>query len=845
MIRSLAWRSVRARKGRAFLNAAGIVLGVALFFSVLSLSKTIVNTFDELFSSVYGDTDLIITGNEGVGTVDEELLSKVQNTKGVEEAQSVVFAIMTLVKEGQTGSSQADQVFTNGVDPNSPELSGAEIVAGEDTLGQNEVQLDEGWANKNNVKPGDKVAFATPTGVHEFTVSAIFKIGEGLDFGGSGFGVINQQQARELFDIPSGYNEIDIALESGADLETVRADLESFLPDGLEAKTPSDVSDDINAQIQGFNIILYFFAAMSLFVGGFLILNSFNMTVAQRLREIGMLRTLGASRKIVRRMILIEAVLLGLIGSVFGIVVGLLLSQLMVALVASIGFPMGSVTYAPEAFIIAPILGVSATVFGALRPAIRASRIPPIQAVLTEHRAEPLKLTRRLTVGSVMVALGLAGVFVLASATSFPTYVLLSGALGVIFLFSGVIMIGPVIVPWLVRILSWPLRKTTPIEGRIASDNAKANPVRTASTASGLMIGIALVAAIGSLGSSFIGSISDDLDKELKNDFTIQPNNFGQGGPQQTVAASAVDQIKELPGAKDATGTKFLFLTTGYAKNYSAWSLDPSKYAEFANSEYVDAEPAEVYKALAEGKVTVPEVLADAKNTKVGDKITLEGPRGSKELEVAAIQTGSSFAAQSVTMSDETWMSIYGIDGYTQVLVLAEDPDNLGPLEKELNTLLAADYPTFDVLSNEEIKKQIQDQINQVFAIFYVIMLVAIIVSLLGVVNTLLMNVLERTREIGVIRAIGSGRWQVRRLVIAESLMLTMAGAILGLLVGMALGYAFVRGIAASGQEVAFHPPVGAIVIVAFLAVLFGVIAALLPARRAAKMNVIEAVSYE
>ncbi|MGB1582645.1 MAG: ABC transporter permease, partial [Solirubrobacterales bacterium] len=334
MIRSLAWRSVRARKGRAFLNAAGIVLGVALFFSVLSLSKTIVSTFDELFSSVYGETDLIIAGNEGVGTVEESVLDKVRSTKGVEDTQSVVFAIMSLVKDGEVGGSQADQVFTNGVTPDSPELSGAQIVAGADTLDGNQVQLDEGWAKSNGLEPGDTAKFATPTGVHEFTVSAIFKIGKGLDFGGSGFGVINQDLARDLFDSPTGYTEIDIALEPGADLETVRAELEKILPEGVEAKTPNDVADDINAQIQGFNIILYFFAAMSLFVGGFLILNSFNMTVAQRLREIGMLRTLGASRKIVRRMILIEALLLGFIGSLFGIVVGLLLTQLMVSLVA-------------------------------------------------------------------------------------------------------------------------------------------------------------------------------------------------------------------------------------------------------------------------------------------------------------------------------------------------------------------------------------------------------------------------------------------------------------------------------------------------------------------------------
>lgn len=846
MIRSLAWRSLRARKGRALLNGAGIVLGVALFFSVLSLSKTIVSTFDELFSSVYGNTDLIISGTDGAGTIDEGLLAKVQSTKGVAETETSVFSTMQLARNGKVSGDQADQVFTSGVVPGGPNLTAAEVVAGEDTLVGNEIQIDEGWAKDNGLSPGDEVSFATPTGVREFLVSALYKIGEGVEFGGQGFAAINQELAREVFDIKTGYSEIAIGLDTGADLESVRADLQRQLPEGIEAKTPNDISDDINSQIQGFNIILYFFAAMSLFVGGFLILNSFNMTVAQRLREIGMLRTLGSSRKLVRRMILIEALLLGVVGSIVGVLIGLLLTKLMIALVSGIGFPVGSIKYSTEAFVIAPILGIAATLFGALRPAIRASRIPPIQAVLTEHRAEKLNLSRRLTVGSVMVVLGLAGVFTLASSSSAPPPVMMAGAIGVVFLFSGVIMLGPIVVPWLVRTLSWPLRKLTPIEGRLAADNARANPVRTASTASGLMIGIALVAAIGSLGSSFIGSISDDLDKELKNDFTVQPSNFlSSGGPQTTIAESALGQVRELPSSGDAIGVKLLFLSSGYGEGSSAYGTDPAKRAQFSNPEYVGQSLETVNARLADGEITLPESLADRKKTKVGDRITLSGPRGTKQVRVAALQKGNSLEAGSIVMSLKTFDQIYGIAGFSQILVTARSEDQRSELGDQLNNLVDREYPAFEVLSNEQIKQQIKDQINQVFAIFYVIMMVAILVSLLGVVNTLLMNVLERTREIGVLRAIGSGRWQVRRLVVSESLLLTMAGAVLGLVVGMALGYAFVRGIAASGQEVGFHPPVAAIVAVAALSVVFGVIAALLPARRAARMNMIQAVSYE
>ncbi|MBI5310781.1 MAG: FtsX-like permease family protein [Actinobacteria bacterium] len=844
MIRALAWRSVTSRKLRAILNGLGIVLGVALIFSVLSLSRTIVTTFDELFSSVYGQTDLIVSGADYAGTVDESLLEKVRAVDGVDIAVPSISSIVTLIPKDGSKPGQDDQINVTGVNPGDEDLSGSQSVAGRGIEKGHEIALDESFAERKGIDVGDAIDVSAQTGLETFKVVELVRFGEGLDFGGQGFGAVPLDVARKVFAQPTGYGEIDIALKPGANMTDVRNELEGLVDEGTEVRTPSDISDDINSQIQGFNIILYFFSAMSLFVGGFLILNSFNMTVAQRMREIGMLRTLGGSRRMIARMFLLEAVLLGLIGSLLGIVLGLLLTKLMVSLVGNVGLPIGEVKYPPSAFIAAPVLGIAATLFGALRPALRAGRVPPIEAVLSEHRAKPLKMTRRLIAGSVLVALGLAGVFTLASSTEAPTPVVMAGAFGVIFLFSGVIMLGPVVVPALVRVLSWPLRKLTPIEGRLAADSSRGNPVRTASTASGLMIGIALVAAIGSLGSSFIGSVSDDLDRELKTDFIVQPSVFGGGGPQATISPDAADEIAALPGAKTVSGTRGIFLSTGYGKNYFAMGLDPATHAEFSSPDYVN-DGAAVDDALATDSVTLPEALAKAKDTKVGDTIELKGPRSSKRLKVAAIQKGNSIEAQSIVMSNDNFFAIYGVEGYSQILVIAESEAARPQLQKSINTLVKREYPAFEALSNEQVKEQMKDQINQVFAIFYVIMAVAIIVSLLGVVNTLLMNVLERTREIGVLRAIGSGRWQVRRIIIQESLLLTSAGAVLGLIVGMALGYAFVKGIDASSGGVGFHPPVGVIFAVALLAVIFGVIAALLPARRAAKMNVIEAVSYE
>jgi putative ABC transport system permease protein len=846
MVRALSWRSVRARKGRAALSGLGIVLGVALFFSVLSLSNTIVNTFENLFSSVYGETDLVVTGGANAqGTLAEPLLTKIQRIDGVSAAVPSVGSTMTRVAPGDAAPSQKDQVFVGGVRPGDPDLSGSHTVAGTTRQLGEGLALDSSWAKQNHIAVGDTVRFATNTGVHGLKVVGLFRFGSGVEFGGQGFGTVTLEHARRLFAVPRGYSQIDVKVGSTRSVEAVRREIERIAPRGAEVSTPSDIADSINSQIQSFNVILYFFAAMSLFVGGFLILNSFNMTVAQRLREIGMLRTLGASRRLIRRVIMLEATILGVVGALLGIAGGLLLTKLMVSLVSSVGFPMGAIAYPPAAFVIAPLLGIGATLLGALRPAIRASRIPPIQAVLVEHRARPLRIGRRLLVGSVLTVLGLLGVFTLAAASDATTPVILAGAFGVVFLFAGVILLGPVVVPPLVRAMAWPLGAVAPVEGRIASGSAQTNPTRTASTASGLMIGVALVAAIGTLGSSMIGTVSDDLDRQLKTDFTIQPRG-AQGGPQSALAASALTQIRALPGVGEAAGVKVTYLTKGDAANLLVRGMDPAAYMRLTPPQLAPGAVPDVEQALADGAIVVPASFAEQKGLKVGDTLKLEGGRGSDRLKIAALSKGASAQeAPSVVASLDTLDRIFGIDGYSGVLVIAQSPAERAALGRRIDALLKDQYPAFESLSNEQIKQQIKSQVNQVFSIFYVIMAVAIIVSLLGVVNTLLMSVLERTREIGLLRAVGSSRWQVRRMIIAESLLITAAGAALGLVVGMALGWAFVRGISSGETHVEFHPPVAVIVAVAVLSVLAGLLAALPPARRAARMNVIESLSYE
>ncbi|MGH2906690.1 MAG: ABC transporter permease [Solirubrobacterales bacterium] len=845
MIRSLAWRSITSRKLRAALNGIGIILGVALIFSVISLSQTIVSTFNGLFDDIYGATDVIISGQDSSGTISAATLEEVRSTGGVESVSTTVSTPMTLVRNGTAGSKQKDQVYAAGIIPSEPDLTGAKTVQGRDVKSGDEIQLEEGFVKDNGFKVGETLKLATQSGIRSFTLVGVVRFASQVNFGGSGLAAIPQATAREITGVNTGYSEIDVKIKGSANVDDVQTALEGVVGRGITVDTPTQKSEDITSDIQGFTGILYFFAGMALFAGGYLILNSFNMTIAQRLREIGMLRTLGASRKQIRRMILWEALLLGVLGSIIGILLGLLLTHGLTSLLSAVGFPLGAIEYPPGAFIAAPLVGLAATLFGALRPAIRAGRIAPIRAVLAEHGNEPVRSGRRVVIGSICVLLGLAGVFTLASSDG-SSGSLFAGALGVILLFTGTIWFGPLIVPPIIRVLSFPLRKLWPIEARLAADSSKSNPVRTASTASGLMIGIALVGAIGTLGASFIGSLSKDLDKEIKTDFTVQPKAFGGGGPQATISPDAIAQIKALPGVKLASGNRSLYLTDGFdGGSWSAYSYDPASHLMFSSPDYKGGTATEVNAKVEAGEVTLPESLLKSKKLSVGDTVKLSGPRGEASFRVAGTLSSNSLEASAISMSNASFDKLFGIPGYSQIEVLAKTPEDRKAASAAINGLLAKSYPTFESLSNEQIKKQIKDQINQFFSIFYAIMIVAILVSLLGVVNTLIINVIERTREIGVLRAIGSSRLQVRSVITQESLLLTSAGAVLGLVVGMILGYMFVKGISSSSINAQFHPPIAVIVGVAILAVIAGLLAAILPARRAAHMNVIEAVSYE
>jgi len=850
---SLAFRQVRARRLRSLLTAAGIVLGVGMILGVLLLAVTINGTFDELFDSVYGRTDLIVSG-EGGDSLRAGTLERVRSVPGVAQVSGQVTGVFNLVRDGVASTDQTDRLNVSGLRAAATELTDARTVDGRRARSGKEVALQTSWADAEHLEVGDRVPLATPNGVEHLRVVGLFQFTSGFDFGGQGFAYVPLATARRLLDKPHAYDEVDLAVSGGQEtIDSVQRRLDRQLPKGVKVETPQNKSDDVEAQLQAFNTILYFFAAMALFVGGFLIFNSFNMTVFQRTREIGMLRTLGAGRGRITGSVLREAALLGLVGALLGLGLGLALAAGLIQLVrAFFSLPVGALSFSAFAPIAAVATCLVTATLGALCPARRAGRTSPIRAVLGTEGLRSRPRPRRALLGALLIPPGLAGAFWLGAANETTTTVAVAGIAGTLAIFFGIALLAPFVIGPLARALAWPVRQMLPVEGRLAAEAARADPGRTAATATALMIGLALVVAVNSLGASFLQTISDEFDRDFARDLTVQPSGFAPGqGPQQTIAKSLRSRLARIPEAAVVAEERFLFTPNLPAPKGQSRSdgllvaFDPQEYEKVDETDIEGASRAEVFRRLAHGEITLGRGQADETGLEVGDHLTLRGPSGSQRARVAGIVQTVAFGGQTVGMSLDTMRKVYGVTADSELALKATSESTRPILERKVDRVVQRHYPNLAVLSQDELKSTIENQVNQQFAIFYAIVGVAIFASLFGIVNTLTMSVIERTREIGVLRALGAGRWQIRRMVASESVVIGLIGALLGIAVGTGLGAALLQGLASGVPGIQYHLPLATVAVVATAGVGLGLVASVLPARRAARLDVIRAVSYE
>jgi putative ABC transport system permease protein len=529
---ALSVRTLLARPLRSALTAGAVVLGVGMVFGVLLLVGTIHSTFARLYDAMYARTDLVISGEQGAGSLTTDTIDHVRVVAGVKAASGEVFSVFRAVdRTGIVERARSSQLYVMGVDLTQPETSDARLVAGrEPAPGAGEIEVDRGWANHKRVRIGDRVSFSTPTGLRTLRVSGLYEYRGGLNLGGYGTGAMAIQDARRIMDKPGVWDEINVVLQPGAVTADVRERLARRLGPGVEVATPQTKNEELQKQLAGLDVVLYFFSGIALFVGSFLILNSFNMTVLQRMKEIGTLRALGASDRRVAGSILAEGLVLGAVGSIIGLALGAGLAVVLVKAMKNFGMPVSTVDYSWLAVAGALVTGLLATLAGAIWPAVRASRIPPIQALLGSRSAprEGPGL-RRALVGTVLFVPGMAvgGIFWFGNASgSSGVFAAVGGIGATLVMLVGMVLLAPFVVLPLVRLMARPLRAVMPAEGRLAADAAQANPARTAATAATLLVALSVVVVNATVASSFVGSIKSQLDKQFARDVTVQPLDY-------------------------------------------------------------------------------------------------------------------------------------------------------------------------------------------------------------------------------------------------------------------------------------------------------------------------------
>lgn len=849
----IAVRGMRTHKLRSLLTGLGVVLGVGMVFGVLVLVGTIHKTFTQLIDSAYGSRSLIVTPRGG-GTLPASTLGIIRRTQGVKSTgQAIGGSFIRLDGRGRPIHGNAGVMWVAGFDMSESPYD-FELLKGRATSSGAELGLEQNWARAHHLHVGDDVAVATPTGRLKLHVVGIFGFSSGVGFGGQGLAAVPLAYARRVMNRPSGWDDVSIttADTSKAAVAAVRRRLQRSLGGGVLVEAPSGLEKQATSQLKALNVVLYFFSGVALFVGGFLILNSFNMTVLQRMREIGMLRTLGASPRMIAGNVLIEALLVGTAGTVLGLGLGYGLAQGLVGAMKGFGIPVGEISVGTSAVIAAVVLGLLVTIVGALRPARHAARVAPIAAVLGTVEVRRKPGLRRALIGLALFLPGciFGGRFWMGGGNSGSVGSAILGIGMTMGLFAGIAIAAPFVIMPVLRLLAAPLRRLSPTGGRLALDSATGNPMRTAATAAALTIGLSVFVVNSVFSASFLGTIREQVDRSFAHDFTVQSIGGGQEtGESFQLAPGVAREVAGLRGTQVVSSlrTRFVELPRTHVEspNGLAIGLNPSTFRQVDKSDYRGAGAGAAMAGLARGGIIAGPAFASAAGIHVGSVITLRGTAGTVRAPVVAeLNSLTVMGGMVMELSQATQQAVYGPMNDTQLLVKAR-PGQAKALENQTQALLERRYPNLELQSSVDAKKHIENQINQQFGFFNAIILMAVIVSLLGVINTLAMSVIERTREIGVLRALGSSRWLVRKSLLDESLLITLAGAIVGVLSGLLIGAVWIAGLGDLMPGISFRFPVSATVTVAVIAVLLGTLAAILPARRAARIDVIRALTYE
>jgi putative ABC transport system permease protein len=849
-------RSLLSRKVRLVLSGLAVVLGVMATSGALILTSTLTTGFDQLFADANANVDVAVTGQKHVQGGEEAgdpvsepvpagKVAEVAAVPGVAKAygEIAVNGARVVGPDGKVIVNQGPPTLGSNWDPQNPLF---ELRSGQGPRAPDEVAINASLAERGEFQLGQRIEVLTLQPKKAFKLVGIFGYAGGRDtIGGATEVVFTEPVAQELMLGQTGaYSRIVVEAQDGVDAAALRDRVQGALGDGFVVQTGEQAAAEMSQDVQGFvsvlQQVLLGFAGVALFVGIFLILNTFSILVAQRTGELALLRSMGASRRQVIVSVLVEAVAIGLVAATIGLGLGVGVAALLKSLMQSFS---GAVLPGPwlvlpwVAVIAAYVVGVVVTVVAAAVPALRASRIAPVTAMQTAATGD--KPLVKLTVAGAVATLGgagLVGAALFADLGDATVWALLGG---VLLAFVGVAMLTPVISRPVISVLGRAMSFTT--AGKLGRLNSARNPRRTAITAAALMVGIALVTGVAVLAQSLTKSAEQIVATDLQAELVIMGSMGGGPALPPNFDPDVVSAAAGVPGVERAVGLRYdsAQITTGTGSQPQlVGAADVAGLAQVFGMQT----KAGSLRTLRPGEVVVSEPYATEHGLSVGRTLRMHTQRGS-ERQLTVVGVYDSKLLRMPVISEADAVAGFRTDQMNEAYIQLADGADAQAVQRQLDPLVA-DNPEVSVQDQSDLIESAKSQVDTMVVMLYVLLGLALVIAVLGIVNTLALSVLERTRELGLVRAIGMRRRQVMQMVTVESVVIAVFGALLGVVVGAGLGTAVVRALADEGISELAVPwtSMGAFV---GLAVVIGLLAAVLPAVRAARTNVLAAIAYE
>ena len=842
-----------ARKFRLVATALAVTLGVAFMAGTLVLTDTIGKTFNDLSAGVYRGTDAevrataVFNGPQFSGAqrplVDASLVRRLARVPGVAQAEGSVFGYTRVIgSNGRALGNPAAGAPTLGGNWNQvTALNPWRLVAGHPPQTAGQVVIDKKSATDGHLRIGDTTTVLVNGPPQRVHVVGIIAFGTADSPGGASVVLFTTPVAQRLVAAPGEFTSILFTARPGVSQQQLTGNLRRALPHGLEAITGAALTKETQDQFQKamsfFNTFLLIFAVIALLVGAFMIFNTFSITVAQRTQENGLLRALGASRRQVLGAVLIEALAVGIIASAIGLAAGVGVAAGLKAMLGGLGFdlPAGGIVFTARTVIVAGLAGLAVTIAAAVSPARKAAKVPPVAAM---HEmtvgSTGYGSKERVMVGTAILTLGVAALFT-GLFSSLGNRIMVVGG-GALLVFFGVSVLGRTVSLPLSRAIGAPLPWLRGVTGKLARQNAIRNPKRTAASASALMIGVGLVGFITILASSTTASVNSTIDQSFAGDIVIDSGGGLMGGVDPALA-QRLDRLRQVSAATGiAMGAVEI---SGRVEQVAA--VDPRTAGQIFDVGPVQGSIA----GLGRTGIAVYSGVATARHLRLGSTVpVLFKDTGLRKLRVALIYRDATAApALRYFLGTPAFDANFAVRYDSQVFI-KKAPDASTAAALAAVRGIATKYSGTTVMDQAAFKAARAKPIQQMLMLVYALLALAILIALLGIGNTLALSIFERTRELGVMRAVGMTRQQLRATIRWESVIIALQGTVLGLLIGVFFGWALVLAMKNQGITV-FSIPVLSLAIVVVLAALAGVAAAVLPSRRAAKLNILRAIVSE